>query len=862
MIGTFWNLCSACPSMPVDKLHSEYRSTYRWHEYTGPRQDVIKHAPQPVADDSRSIAARADEDHPQPRDGHGEDTWPPSSDAKITDIGTGIEPAFPRRKKNPALAHRTHEILATSDGCASDDSAADTANLDRARSGERGGARQTRRSKSEGPPVGGQGGPPVQSEYRLRYGAAAGLSPRARARPRVSRSDSDPCRFDKDTDQLVMIAYLPDNNNQCSTPTAGVFKSAVNRISTEYRLQFAWPRGGGGGGGPSEDHMDGEGGTAGPPRKSLSMGAIKPAGGHIVPTHKKRPVEDTKTAELEPLVSMKNDTIDNDDGEEKIQEESISKEEKPLLRNEFNTEYTKKFRPFSQYNYVEGKFKPKAKEPEQFLAGLQPEDSWYQEVLELRRKAGEYKHRGWGTELVPQHIAELYNKQITLWEQVSRRSSLSALSLASTTPKLISKEEKDKENNKKSSPTKTMSARHSPIKPFSIYDKPSATYKKMEKYDDNKKDKRSRKEANALRRQNLERSGGGRSQSVGPTATFTEKSLSTSPKRTKVPATNKSQQNGPVVTASAAAAERRPRPTTLTTTAPSRTKSCSGSIKVNDSKVKPPITVSPAAATATAKNKTLDKKKRKEQIEEPERERVVKSPPEPTRVKSPEQILMRSPEPVNWTVPLDTGKTFTVTQNVHEGELVGRPHSEVKPWTAATVLPPPAPQSAPPQLEEHPSGELLLLLASANHRLSFAETASSLTSVTPSLAPTPTPLPDEDISQYMNLDFEDMERLALESCLEESSEKSPGETSSHLKETFKTLPFTSLRRSSMPSIQEHDNELKTLQPSKSRSFSSNLQIPLEYSTMLVCTPGMSALSDAVPFTQMTESVIDQNPTVS
>jgi hypothetical protein len=50
-------------------------------------------------------------------------------------------------------------------------------------------------------------------------------------------------------------------------------------------------------------------------------------------------------------------------------------------------------------------------------------------------------------------------------------------------------------------------------------------------------------------------------------------------------------------------------------------------------------------------------------------EPVVKSPPEPTRVKSPEQMIMRSPEPVNWTVPLDTGKTFTVTQNVREGEF-------------------------------------------------------------------------------------------------------------------------------------------------------------------------------------------------
>lgn len=29
---------------------------------------------------------------------------------------------------------------------------------------------------------------------------------------------------------------------------------------------------------------------------------------------------------------------------------------------------------------------------------------------------------------------------------------------------------------------------------------------------------------------------------------------------------------------------------------------------------------------------------------------------------------MRSPDPVNWTVPLDTGKTFTVTQNVKEGK--------------------------------------------------------------------------------------------------------------------------------------------------------------------------------------------------
>ncbi len=46
-----------------------------------------------------------------------------------------------------------------------------------------------------------------------------------------------------------------------------------------------------------------------------------------------------------------------------------------------------------------------------------------------------FQHRGWGTELVPQHLAEVYNKQIALWEHVSRRSSLSALTLATTTQK-------------------------------------------------------------------------------------------------------------------------------------------------------------------------------------------------------------------------------------------------------------------------------------------------------------------------------------------------------------------------------------------------------------------------------------------
>lgn len=72
--------------------------------------------------------------------------------------------------------------------------------------------------------------------------------------------------------------------------------------------------------------------------------------------------------------------------------------------------------------------------------------------------------------------------------------------------------------------------------------------------------------------------------------------------------------------------------------------------------------------TETTITETKDTPRNEQEHDSLSYEPVIKSPPEPTRVKSPEQILMRSPDPVNWTVPLDTGKTFTVTQNVREGK--------------------------------------------------------------------------------------------------------------------------------------------------------------------------------------------------
>ncbi|KAL1130111.1 hypothetical protein AAG570_013050 [Ranatra chinensis] len=189
-----------------------------------------------------------------------------------------------------------------------------------------------------------------------------------------------------------MISGYPQESNH-----SGGLKSAISRISTEYRLQFSWPRG-------LKQRESEEERSASGPRKSVSMGAIKPTSNSgppsnnippPAPVHKKRITEADKldgSAELEPLVSDQ-DGVENS-GEEKIQEESLSKEEKPQLsqRAEFKTEYKKKFRPFSQYDYVEGRFKPKRDEPEpEIVPDLPHGDSWFREVLELRKKAGEYK---------------------------------------------------------------------------------------------------------------------------------------------------------------------------------------------------------------------------------------------------------------------------------------------------------------------------------------------------------------------------------------------------------------------------------------------------------------------------------------
>ncbi|XP_063219221.1 uncharacterized protein LOC134529251 isoform X1 [Bacillus rossius redtenbacheri] len=814
MIGSFWNLCRACPSMPVDKLHSEYRSTYRWHEYTGPRHEVVRRPPQGTQAGEAATAA----------------TVPVTSNAgnveetvDATAVHSKCEPAISRKKKHPQLAYRTHEFLPMTDSGASEEPTDSAVKADRARSEERAAARNqpSRRSKSEGPPEASAA--TVQSGNPLQIVKA--MSPPA-------RSESEP----SEEDMINPIA------------------SVISRISTEYQLQFAWPRGDQGKT-KTDNYQDST-----PPRKSVSMGAIRPTGNpNLVPVHKKRVADadqgEDGVSELEPLVAQHAEDghasfeFDDSQGEEKIQEEMSSKEEKPRRRKEFKTEYKKRYRPFSHYEYVEGKFQKKKGTTESCSLPLAlPEmsrcNSWFREVIELRKKAGEYKigmeeacmnhlelllkydskaaglrmapnltykhvqpnnfqkmsatlmkqQRGWGNELVPQHIAELYNKQIALWEQVSRRSSLSALSLATTAPRSISKEEKDKENSKKTSPTTPASTCQSTARHPAVVNMTHDVDKKvahvpvpvglpMDKSEDMKSDVfRSRKDF--LIRHHLQRTTGAEDGALltSPTREKLEPVMprpkedeaTRSPKRASPKSSPSSKNRSPKrqsrLSSSASSAatqhpsmaqqnggvhvERRPRPTVwsssgnpgvsrvrqpthsitttpfLATNAPPCPKSSSDHAPLSQHSYTKPISSRVKLANGVREDLTKLSSRNKQDAtedsvetdlqesvtkrdEEREEPLVVKSPAEPTRVKSPEQIIMRSPEPVNWTVPLDTGKTFTVTQNIHDampyskyrGEMITRPHSEVKAWTPPASRPPAA-QSAPPELSRQQHHEL------------------------------------------------------------------------------------------------------------------------------------------------------------
>ncbi|XP_017057089.1 actin cytoskeleton-regulatory complex protein PAN1 isoform X5 [Drosophila ficusphila] len=668
MIGSFWNLCRACPSMPVDKLHSEYRSTYRWHEFTGnSRPEVVRRAPAPN----------------------------PSQF-----VGPTNEPPLPRRKKCPELAYKSHEFIIGSEYT---DARRDASAHRLARSEERG--TPSRRSKSEGPPV----------------------VPNGRAYPIATEIDG--------------------TTRKQAGESNGLLKKTISKLSTEYRLQFVWPtvRRIKGGGEATSRAAAGD-----YPRKSISLGALRSGGqshshtqnqnqnqsltqtqnGHAhhtmmgggagLPTvHKKRTTNQKEATlhELEPLVSDTDDRKTHEKQVTIVERKTTSRPFSQAIDQErLNHFITKKENfGFADAAVAAAVLKDEVDNRQQaaesgqvvVMNGSAPPhskpnlDLWFKEMVELRKKAGEYKCRGWGIEIDP----ELYKKQKDLWDQVSKRSSLSALSLASSVHRPITKEEKEQENNKKSTPLQKEKKPRVPGQAFLI---------------DNKDEISALPARFSNIRHHLERT-------TGPDVE--EGALLPSPTREKLmPAITKreseSQRGSPKKTALSrhgSPQKGSPQKGSPKKVLKTRSQSAGPGVAENES---PKRQIRSASQAPSSRKKTpttgsgSERKARPYEGEDgretaisisscspqppvPEvpEEPLVKSPPEPTRVKSPEQIIMRSPDPVNWTVPLDTGKTFTVTQNVKDGESYSRPQSEIKASTPVEK-PPPPPQSAPPQLTE------------------------------------------------------------------------------------------------------------------------------------------------------------------
>ncbi|XP_053984857.1 uncharacterized protein LOC128879552 isoform X8 [Hylaeus volcanicus] len=660
------------------QLHSEYRSTYTWHEYTGPHQEhtVVRRAPQPPPTSTTQASAKL-------------------QSAKSTEDenneGPTLEPPLPRRKKCPELAYKTHEFITAADG----------------------------------------GG--------------------------IDTVDSN-----------VVADKVREVTAQSGLPPSQLSK-AISRISTEYRLQFAWPRRpqltNGETVPPGVTAAGAPAGTTGPPRKSLSMGALKqgiaPTG--PAPVHKKRPGDvdhkrdGVQASELEPLVGgIGTDTIDG-----AVPEGDEREEDLPDLKIAFRGKKSGR-----TVRILDDKG-PSKQQEKPFPTS---------EVIELRRLADEYKHRDWGCGLAAEDEA-------SLWKRVSSNHALNALSLARS----VTKEEKEKENTRKVAPiamTMTMPPagrpssvqarpmhgllqddakadteraiararkdfliRHHLDRTTGVDDDdffatgdgallPSPTREKLEpviprRREDTKEHKEEIQPKTKSSPKNSPRTG--RSQSLGPCVTERRSPKRQPPRAPSVTKDAREKEKEPKdkekeLREKSGEPERHPRPitgpgrvrwsirepSTISSTGPSTSvpplppppsgpgptpfhrrppqvhrkltaePQINGDATGGDSSIAstPPSQTQPPVS-ATAVSPWID--------DEP----VVKSPPEPTRVKSPEQMIMRSPEPVNWTVPLDTGKTFTVTQNVREEPLT-RPHSEAKTWAPSSL--PSAPQSAPPEL--------------------------------------------------------------------------------------------------------------------------------------------------------------------
>ncbi|XP_060604300.1 nuclear protein MDM1-like isoform X3 [Ruditapes philippinarum] len=159
---------------------------------------------------------------------------------------------------------------------------------------------------------------------------------------------------------------------------------------------------------------------------------------------KSKSMEDLSPAEIKPagstpVISPDNKRLTLESGQSKP--EPVPEVPRKKTR-QVRSEYDSNFKEPNRFDYVKGTWHGAAppqvriKGPDEPLCGKKPMpalSNWFAEVIELRRKAQEYRQRALGTHFSREHMAQLMAKQNDLWEAStpSARSTLSALSLES-----------------------------------------------------------------------------------------------------------------------------------------------------------------------------------------------------------------------------------------------------------------------------------------------------------------------------------------------------------------------------------------------------------------------------------------------
>ncbi|XP_011503180.1 PREDICTED: AF4/FMR2 family member 4 [Ceratosolen solmsi marchali] len=724
MIGSFWNLCRACPSMPIDKLHSEYRSTYTWHEYTGSNQEhtVVRRAPQPPSTNDTSAklqSAKSTEDE--------------------NNEGTSLEPPLPRRKKCPELAYRTHEFLSSANVV--DGGGIDTLDsnivADKVREVTKTlPTSQLSRAISR-----------ISTEYRLQFAWPRRQQLTNGDTVISGKNDTFIEQQQQQQEQQQQLQQQQQQQQQQQMPRKSLSMNALKQGSI-----MAAPA---------------------PVHKKRQVASID---------HRRNGFQ---ASELEPLVTIdgplpdpdEHDELDAGDLKMAVNKNSqvVRINDQPLQENKWRKTQE---RPFSATEVIElrrelkrlaGEYKHRdwgggiAKEDEATLWKRVSNNHALNALSLARSTTKEEKDKENTRKIDPTSIlAE------TTALPAGRPSSVQARPIYAALP-----DEFKPDNDKAlARARKDFLIRHHLDRTTGTGDGallPSPTREKLEpvmlrrREEQNEVQPRSKSSPKNSPRN-------GRSQSVGPNA-IERRSPKRHPQRPSSDvkdikeSKDKEKDKEKETREKNSDRERHPRPTFLATNAPphrpahhaksisafayanntNNTNVTSASAKAqsqsqsrsdnapqiarlasgtpanrapgpgslhsihhaakqervrgNHHPSKPPTPLRPNQAGQAMTAEPQLNGQHPHQLQQQtwfNDEPVVKSPPEPTRVKSPEQMIMRSPEPVNWTVPLDTGKTFTVTQNVREGEPPTRAHSEARSWTG--IIGTSAPYSAPPEL--------------------------------------------------------------------------------------------------------------------------------------------------------------------